>query len=117
MRAAVALAIVMHGLVAVVVIDRAVVQQQAVMVRQGELSALDHRQRGEVAGVHMHHAGGLRVGQVYSSVDVEGYAAHLALAAQHAAGQVADVEVAGAQFLEQEASRIDEEGGLITLQH
>ena len=41
-RDAVALAIVMHGLAAFVVIDRAIVQQQAVMVRQGELSALDH---------------------------------------------------------------------------
>ena len=57
----------------------------------------------------MHHTGRLGVGHMDAGMDVEGNLAQFALAAQHIPREVADDQVARAQFLEQEAAGVDQE--------
>ena len=106
---AVALGVVAGGSVATLVDPHPVVQQQIVVVGQRQLWLLQQRQRGQVLRMDMQHAGGGGVAQVDAGVDVEGHLAQLAGAAQHAALQVADDEVACGQLLEQQAARVDQE--------
>jgi hypothetical protein len=57
----------------------------------------------------IHHTSRLGIGHMDAGLDMEGKLAPFALAAQHIPREVADDEVARAQFLEQEAAGVDQE--------
>ena len=104
--------IAMHGLIAFIIINRAVIQQQVVVMRKREFSALHHGKRGQMPRVHMDHAGRCRIGEVNARMDVKRNLTQFAAAAQHAPFQVTDNQIGCLQFLEQVTSRIDQEARL-----
>ncbi len=99
-RDAVAFLVAIDGLVAFAVNDYAVVEEQVVVVREGELGFLEQGEGGEPAGVDVQDAGGVRVLQMNAGVNVQGDLAELASATEDPAIEVANDEGAGGEFLE-----------------
>ena len=108
-RNAVPFFIAMHRLIAFIIINRAVIQQQVVVMRKRKFSALHHGKRCQMPWMDMDHAGRCRIGEVNARVDVKGNLTQFAAAAQHAPFQITNNQIRCLQFLEQVTSRIDQE--------
>src|ERR1700730_5697725 len=100
-----------------VVVCDPVVQHDAILMGERQLTALQHRQRGEVLRMDVQDASGLRVHLVKAGVNMEGNLPELAFALENIAPKIAQNELTCGHLAEMQATRIDEEQCLAARQH